>query len=88
MQCAVRCTVFYENLLELSGDFTSGISGRTRGCPKGDTVGPWSEWQDTMYASAGRCFSKAILSGALTEVCPATMAPTFVAVVTFVRIGG
>lgn len=32
-----------------------------------------------MEASLGRCFSKASLSGALTEVCPETIAPTFVA---------
>lgn len=30
--------------------------------------------------SSGRCFSKAAISGALQEVCPPTMAPSFVAV--------
>ena len=36
-----------------------------------------------MDTSEGKCFSKASRSGALTEVCPATMAPTFVAASVF-----
>ena len=51
----------------------------TKGCPRGETVGPWREWHDTIWTSSGRCFSNAAFSGALTEVCPATMAPTLVA---------
>lgn len=38
-----------------------------------------------MLTSAGRCFSKASISGALQEVWPPTMAPTFVAVYTVSR---
>lgn len=52
----------------------------TRGCPNGDTVGPCSEWHDTMCTSGGRYFSNAIFSGALTDVWPETIAPTLVAV--------
>lgn len=52
----------------------------TRGCPAVETVGPCSEWQETMCTSAGRYFSKAAFSGAFTDVWPATIAPTFVAV--------
>jgi hypothetical protein len=51
----------------------------TRGWLIGETVGPWREWHDTMCASEGRYLSKAFFSGALTEVWPATMAPTLVA---------
>lgn len=53
---------------------------RTNGWPLGSTLGPWSEWQDTISTSSGRCFSKAAISGALQEVCPPTIAPSFVAV--------
>jgi hypothetical protein len=51
----------------------------TSGWPRGDTVGPCREWHDTMWTSWGRCLSKASFSGALTDVWPATIAPTFVA---------
>ena len=51
----------------------------TSGWPRGSTLGPWSEWQDTISTSAGRYFSKAAISGALQEVCPPTMAPCLVA---------
>ena len=52
----------------------------TRGWPRGETVGPCSEWQDTICTSSGKYFSNAAFSGAFTEVCPPTIAPTFVAV--------
>lgn len=42
-------------------------------------MGPCNEWQETICTSSGRYFSKASFSGALTEVCPATIAPTLVA---------
>ena len=42
-------------------------------------MGPCKEWHETILTSSGRYFSNAVFSGALTEVCPATMAPTFVA---------
>lgn len=51
----------------------------TRGCPRGETVGPCKEWQETICTSLGKYFSKAARSGALTEVCPATMAPSLLA---------
>lgn len=40
----------------------------TNGWPLGLTLGPWSEWHDTISTSAGRCFSNAASSGALQEV--------------------
>lgn len=43
-------------------------------------MGPCSEWQETICTSSGRYFSNAAFSGAFTEVCPPTIAPTFVAV--------
>jgi hypothetical protein len=49
-------------------------------------VGPCREWQETMWTSGGRYFSKAVFSGALTEVWPATIAPTFVAGVVVIRL--
>lgn len=52
----------------------------TSGWPRGETVGPCSEWQETICTSSGRYFSNAAFSGAFTEVCPPTIAPTFVAV--------
>lgn len=45
----------------------------TNGCPSVVTVGPCNEWMETMCTSAGRYFSNASFSGALTEVCPATI---------------
>ena len=51
----------------------------TSGSPSGDTVGPCNEWQETISTSGGRYFSNAARSGALTDVCPPTIAPTFVA---------
>lgn len=52
---------------------------RTRGCPRGETVGPCNEWQETICTSLGKYFSNAARSGALTEVWPATTAPTLLA---------
>jgi hypothetical protein len=60
---------------------------RTRGWPLGSTPGPWREWHDTILTSAGRCFSKASISGALHEVWPPTMAPTLVAVQSQSKLG-
>jgi len=40
----------------------------TKGCPSGLTVGPWREWQETIWTSCGRCFSKAAFSGDFTDV--------------------
>lgn len=60
----------------------------TSGCPFGLTLGPCSEWHDTISTSAGRCFSNAASSGALQEVWPPTMAPTLVAFFPRVRYTG
>ena len=54
-------------------------SDRTSGWPFVGTVGPCNEWQETICTSSGRYFSNASRSGALTDVWPATMAPTLVA---------
>ena len=57
------------------------LEEQTSGCPFGSTFGPCREWQETMSTSAGKCFSKAAISGALHEVWPPTIAPCFVAAV-------
>jgi hypothetical protein len=57
------------------------LEEQTSGCPFGSTFGPCREWQETMSTSAGKCFSKAAISGALHEVWPPTIAPSFVAAV-------
>lgn len=54
-------------------------SEHTKAWPTGDTLGPCKECKDMMETSWGRCLSNASLSGALTDVCPATIAPSFVA---------
>jgi hypothetical protein len=41
---------------------------RTSAWPSGLTVGPCSEWTETMCTSAGRYLSKARRSGSLTDV--------------------
>lgn len=51
----------------------------TKGWPRGSTLGPCKEWQDTMSTSLGRCSSKALISGSLHDVWPPTMAPSLVA---------
>jgi hypothetical protein len=51
----------------------------TNGCPFGFTPGPCNEWHGIISTSVGKCFSNAAISGALHEVCPPTMAPSFVA---------
>ena len=67
--------------VSLEFDFVKagGGKGRTRAWPSGATVGPWSEWIETMWTSLGRYFSNASRSGAFTEVWPETIAPTLVA---------
>lgn len=52
---------------------------RTSGWPFVATVGPCSEWQETICTSSGRYRSNAARSGALTDVWPPTIAPTLVA---------
>ena len=51
----------------------------TNDWPRGDTVGPCREWHDMMLTSWGRYLSKASFAGALKEIWPVTIAPTFVA---------
>ena len=53
----------------------------TNGCPLGSMLGPCKLWQLTISTSCGRCFSNAAISGALHDVCPPTIAPSFVATI-------
>jgi hypothetical protein len=55
------------------------VGRATRGWPLGLTPGPWREWHGTISTSSGKCFSNAAISGALHEVWPPTIAPSFVA---------
>lgn len=80
----LRCTTLDSNdektsstNLTLSSEALCWIM--TNGWPLGLTDGPWREWIDIISTSSGKCLSKAASSGALHEVCPPTMAPTFVA---------
>lgn len=58
-----RCSVLGRAGMELGW-----VRRPTRGCPFGLTLGPCSEWHDTISTSCGRCFSNAASSGALQDV--------------------